>query len=76
MPSRRFWSMERQISRIKASDDLREVNVGIALTNEDALKAHTERLVLEVGETMAIERQVIVRGDPDRKAKFAKHMRG
>lgn len=72
MPSRRFWSMERQISRIQAANDLRQVNVGVALTNKDALDSHVERLVMEVGETTKIKREIIVRGDPDRKLKFAR----
>lgn len=74
MPSRRFWSMERQISRIQASKDLRDINVGIAVTGKDALKDTTERLVLELGETTKVKRELIVKGDPNRKAKFAKVM--
>lgn len=76
MPSRRFWSMNRQIARIEAANDLREVNIGVALNSENALKEVTERLVLEIGDTQVIEREVIVRGDPNRKAKFAHAMRG
>lgn len=74
MPSRRFWSMERQISRIQAASDLRDINVGIAVTGKEALEHTTERLVLELGETTKVKREVIVKGDPDRKAKFARVM--
>ncbi len=74
MPSRRFWSMERQISRIQAAKDLRDINVGIAVTGKEALESATERLVLELGETTKLKRELIVKGDPNRKAKFASVM--
>jgi len=76
MPSRRFWSMERQIARIRAESDLRGINVGVALTNQDALEKTTNILVLELGDTAEIKRSLIVKGDEDRKMKFAKMMTG
>ena len=60
--------------RIRAESDLREVNVGVALTNDEALKSITGTLVLDLGETTEIERSKIVKGDPDRKSKFARVM--
>lgn len=75
MPSRRFWSMERQINRIRAETDLRGINVGQALTTNDAFKTTTDRLILELGETTQVQRSIRVKGDPDRKSKFAKVMR-
>lgn len=72
MPARRFWSMERQISRIQAANDLRGINIGVAVSGKEALEKTTERLVLELGETSKVKRSVIVKGDPDRKSKFAK----
>lgn len=67
--------MEKQIDRIRAASDLRAVNVAVAVTNKEALGETTERLVLELGETTKVKREIIVKGDPDRKAKFARVMR-
>lgn len=75
MPSRRFWSMERQITRIKAEGDLRLINVNQAHGNKEALDRASERLILELGETTQVKRQLIVKGESGRKAKFAKVMR-
>lgn len=74
MPARRFWSMERQINRIQAATDLRQINLEVAVTGKEALEAATERLVLELGETTKVKRSVIVKGEPGRKAKIAKVM--
>lgn len=75
MPSRRFWFMEKQISRIRAESDLRSINVAQAVNTTDAFESATERLVLDLGETTQVQRAIRVKGDPDRKAKFAKVMR-
>jgi hypothetical protein len=67
--------MERQRARIRAESDLREVNVGVALSGQEAMESTTETLVLELGEISQIRRSSIVKGDPNRKAKFASVMR-
>lgn len=74
MPSRRFWALERQINRIRAEGDLRQISVSAALNTNEGARSTTERLVLELGETTQIERNLIVKGDRDRNAKFARVM--
>lgn len=71
MPARRFWSMERQISRIMSERDLRTINVNRATITAEAMEAVVEQLTLEIGETVEIERQAIVKPQAD----FAERMK-
>ncbi len=61
MPSRRFWAMEQQISRLKAENDLRRVNVNRATVSKESLEDVVEHLTRELGETLEIHRERIVK---------------
>jgi hypothetical protein len=75
MPAKRFWAMERQIGRIKAEKDLRELAFEGAKNDQDALKRFTDTLVQELGETYEIERDAVVKPERNVKEKFRKIMR-
>lgn len=78
MPSRRFWMMERQIDRIKAENDIRQLNL-LNLTHppkSEGLGRMVEeqfgRLTLEIGDKITLRRNVMVAPEPDAAAKFKK----
>lgn len=74
MPSYRFWSMDSQIQRIRSEKDLRLINVKQSVTSEEALESAVNRLIIELGETCAIERQAIVKPEPNARQKILRSM--
>jgi hypothetical protein len=78
MPARRFWMMERQIDRIRAENEIRNIQNGLLITppqSNEHLKRVTERieaLTLEIGEKVTVRRNIIVAPEPGAAAKFAK----
>lgn len=74
MPARRFWTLERQINRIRAESDLRQISTMSANNSADNHTQVRDRLVLELGDTAQFKRNLIVKRDPDAKAKFARVM--
>ena len=74
MPVSRFWAMEKNIDRIPAAKNLREIATSQAGMNGEAAQRLQERLVLEIGETCKIKRAAVVKGDPDRAARMRKLM--
>lgn len=67
MPAYLFWAMEGQITRLKAENDIRQINVQQSTLTANAMSATMERLSLELGETSKIKRSWIVK--PERGAK-------
>lgn len=74
MPARRFWSMERQITRLMAEADLRRITVQQASQSQDNHKSALEHLTRELGETCKVRHSVIVKGEPNRRSKLARLM--
>lgn len=78
MPARRFWMMERQISRIQAEQDIRRIQTDILLTPPQSkeglrlVEEHIGRLTLEIGEKVTVRRNIIVAPDPGAASQFAK----
>jgi hypothetical protein len=75
MPAKRFWAMERQIGRIKAEENLRALAFEGAKNDKDSLKRFTDALIKELGETYEMERDAVVKPEPNVKEKFRKIMR-
>lgn len=80
MPSRRFWLMERQIDRIRAEQELRQMQIqglhATLQTNDQARRVedYIGRLTLEIGETARLRRNIFVAPEEGAKAKFEKLM--
>lgn len=70
MPSKRFWCLERQITRIMAQQDLRQINVNRALNSQDSMDEVIHSLTMEIGETTKIEINAIVKPEPDASKKL------
>jgi hypothetical protein len=56
MPARRFWSMNGQIHRIKAADDLRFINASKAAVSQENYEKVVEQLNLDMGEIVRVEK--------------------
>lgn len=54
MPARRFWLMERNISRIQSANDLRTINATAAASSEKAYSEVTDRLREDLGEVSKV----------------------
>lgn len=65
MPSYRFWAMEHQIDRIRAAEDLRQIEVNAANNTSEKRKEVVERLVKEIGETAKVRHERFVQAEPD-----------
>lgn len=78
MPARRFWMMERQIDRIRAENDIRQIQMDVLThppESKDRLRAiedHVGRLTLEIGEKLKLRRNILVAPEPGAAAKFLK----
>ena len=78
MPAKRFWMMDRQIDRIRAENEIRELqlkNLATPPKTKDAARAiedHFGRLTLEIGEKVTVRRNILVAPEPGASAKFAK----
>lgn len=76
MPARRFWMMERQIDRIRAENEIRQIGIHQLVTppqskeHLERITDHCGRLSLEIGEKMTIRRSAIVEPEPGASAKF------
>lgn len=76
MPARRFWMMERQIDRIRAEDDIRQVNLHSTITppshqsTVQRLNEYLGKLTLEIGDKFTVRRNMLVAPEPDAAAKF------
>jgi len=71
MPIRIFWLMEKNLNRVRAEAELRDLNVSFAGNNYDAIKEVRSKLTDELGTVVKIKGQYIVKSDPDAKTKFA-----
>lgn len=49
MPLKTFWLLHKNIDRIEAGDDYRQLQTIISATHEDGVRAHSERLLGIVG---------------------------
>lgn len=74
MPARMFWCMERNISRIRAEEDMRMLRALNGAQSKEATKQAYEDLAAEVGETCQIRRPKIVKPEPNVKEKFKRLM--
>ncbi len=74
MPSRLFWYLERNISRVRAEADIRAVRVANAAPHRESTEGLMQSLAAEIGETAEIKRNVIVRAEADAKQKFLRAM--
>lgn len=74
MPARRFWGMEAQIDRIRSEQDLRLVNIHTGTQTAKGAEETVNRLVLELGDKIQIERPTIVAPDKDAGEKLRKFM--
>lgn len=78
MPARRFWKMNEQIDRIRAEQEIRELQRNLLTqppTSQDGLRAienHISVLTLEIGETARLRRNIFVAPESSAKAKFEK----
>lgn len=54
MPVRRFWLLHRNVTRIQAEEDLRQLTTVNAAQAPEAAKEYREQLVLQIGETSTI----------------------
>lgn len=72
MPVRRFWCMERQISRIQAERDLRDFTFDASKQDKDSSRKIIDSLTLEIGDTYEIIRPKYVKPDPDAHAKLSR----
>lgn len=61
LPLRTFWSLNRYIDRLRAEEDLRALQVGVAagMSGEsgEAIKFLTETLQAEVGRPMVVQKK-------------------
>lgn len=80
MPARRFWKMNEQIERIRAEQEIRELQRGLLLNppqSQDGLRAienHLSVLTLEIGETARLRRNIYVAPESSAKEKFLRIM--
>lgn len=78
MPARRFWMMERQISRIQAENDIRTMTLHSTVTPPQSRESGQRveefigRLTLEIGETAKLRREIFVAPEPSARQKFLK----
>lgn len=76
MPSRRFWMMERQIDRIRAENEIRQVSLHSAInppshaSTVQRLNEYIGKLTLEIGDKFTVRRNMFVAPEPDAAAKF------
>lgn len=73
MPARRFWSMEAQINRIRAEQDLRTANINAA-QNPTQIETLINYLTAELGETHKVQHCAIVAPEPGAREKFLRAM--
>lgn len=82
MPARRFWMLERQIDRIRAENDLRDLQAKILIHPAQSpeqfgrVEEYVGRLTLEIGERATLRRNVYVAPEQDARDKFARIMGG
>lgn len=76
MPSRRFWCLEKQINRIMAQEDLRQLNIHRATSNKEAMEEVVERLSMEIGDTARVEINPFVKPEPGVAEKLRQAMQG
>lgn len=74
--------MERQISRIQAENEIRQIQTN-SLTSPpqskealNSIQEHIGRLTLEIGEKITVRRDIVVAPEPGAAAKFAKFTGG
>lgn len=78
MPARRFWMMERQIDRIRAEQEIRQVQLFSTITPPQGkehgtrVEEYVGRLTLEIGETSKLRRNILVAPEPAARDKFLK----
>lgn len=76
MPARRFWKMNEQIERIRAEQEIREIQRNLLMhppQSQDGLRAienHLSVLTLEIGETARLRRNIYVAPESSAKEKF------
>lgn len=70
MPVRRFWSMERNIARIMAENDIRHIQVNQAQNSQDNYDTIIKRLTKEIGDTAKLKYNKIVKPEPEAKDKL------
>lgn len=82
MPARRFWMMERQIARIQAEAEIRQIQTNMLTQRPQSkeqlqiINDHVGRLTLEIGEKATIRRNAIVAPEAGVSAKFNKLLGG
>jgi hypothetical protein len=75
MPAYRFWAMEACITRVQAAGDIRNMAVGQSTQSPETAKLVVERLTIEMGEPVVIERETHVKPEPGAKEKLKRLMR-
>lgn len=74
--------MERQIDRIRAEQDLRTLNLQVAVvppknqTVLDRVTATIEKLTLEIGDKFTVRRNIFIAPEPGAAAKFNRITQG
>lgn len=71
MPSRRFWTMDKQVVRIMAEQDFRRINVNRATLSEDSMREVVDGLTRDLGETLEVAREKIVKPQADFAARLS-----
>ena len=70
MPARLFFAMERQISRIRAEEDLRYLAVSSSVMSGEAIQKVQQALVVEQGEVFQVAREQIVHAEEGAMSKL------
>ena len=60
MPLKTFWLMNENVKRLQAESDLREMAISAVSQNPEGFSQHQERLVLELGEVVIVERPEVM----------------
>ena len=54
MPVRRFWMLHRNITRIQAEEDLRQLTTVNAAQSPEAAKDYRQQLIVAIGEVSTV----------------------
>lgn len=72
LPLRTFWSLNRQIDRLRAERDQRQMRIAAAVQNAEAAGQLSESLRLELDSPVVIERKFDAEKFKELQEKFAR----
>lgn len=65
MPLRHFWFLNKQIDRLNAEDDMRQLNLIVATNSSEGIQQIQELLNKQIGTVAKFERKVLSAEDID-----------